>query len=82
MNLLTAKVSSVHNGTLKQNSTPELMIESIPSMIAYLSRLTLLQPGDVILTGAPAGVDVFRRGDMIDCSVEGIGTLSNPVAAE
>jgi 2-keto-4-pentenoate hydratase/2-oxohepta-3-ene-1,7-dioic acid hydratase in catechol pathway len=77
---LIAKVSSLHNGVKKQDSPTTLMIETIPSMIAYLSNLMPLSPGDVILSGAPAGADFFRPGDTIDCVVEGIGTLSNTVA--
>jgi 2-keto-4-pentenoate hydratase/2-oxohepta-3-ene-1,7-dioic acid hydratase in catechol pathway len=41
--------------------------------------MTLL-PGDIILTGSPAGISVIKAGDIIECEVEGIGILSNPVA--
>ncbi len=82
LNPLQAIVRSTHNGVLKQDSPTSLMIETVPSMIAYLTKLMPLSPGDVILSGAPAGADLFRRGDEIACSVEGIGTLRNPVASE
>ncbi|MDB5084389.1 MAG: ureidoglycolate lyase [Bacilli bacterium] len=74
-----AVVRSGLNEKRKQDSPTSLMIVSIPHIISYLSQLMLLQPGDVLLSGAPAGADFLRRGDTIECSVEGIGKLRNRV---
>jgi 2-keto-4-pentenoate hydratase/2-oxohepta-3-ene-1,7-dioic acid hydratase in catechol pathway len=58
------------------------MIFSVPKLIAFISRVMTLDPGDVIITGTPAGVGPMKPGDTIEVEVEGIGVLRNPVAAE
>ncbi len=73
------RVQSLLNGSLKQDSGLDLMIVTIPHMISCLSRFMTLMPGDVILTGAPAGAEWIRRGDTIECRIDGIGTLRNSV---
>mmetsp|Transcript_80176 Transcript_80176/g.232796 ORF Transcript_80176/g.232796 Transcript_80176/m.232796 type:complete len:230 (-) Transcript_80176:109-798(-) len=77
------------NGQVVQKSNTRDMIFSVKQIIAFLSQGTTLQPGTVILTGTPEGVGVARKpplylkpGDTISCHVEGIGELTNPVAAE
>ena len=50
-------------------------------MVAWISNVMTLLPGDVILTGTPAGVGPIVNGDVIDVTIQGIGTLSNPVVA-
>lgn len=72
-------VKAIHNGEEKQNSPTELMIVSIQNMIACLSRVMTLKPGDVILTGSPAGADFLKEGDVITCEIQEIGKLTNPV---
>lgn len=74
------------NGTLMQESTTDLMIFDIPTVIAYLSQWTELQPGDVIATGTPGGVGTARKppiylqvGDRVDVEISNIGVLSNVV---
>jgi fumarylpyruvate hydrolase len=63
------------NGTVRQHSTVDKMIWNIDEMIEYLSRYFTLQPGDLILTGTPAGVSQLVRGDMIEGRIDGLGTL-------
>ena len=58
---------------------PPQMIHDVPALIAYVSSFMTLLPGDVILTGTPAGVGPMRVGDEVSVSVEGIGTLTNRV---
>jgi 2-keto-4-pentenoate hydratase/2-oxohepta-3-ene-1,7-dioic acid hydratase in catechol pathway len=65
------------------------MVFSVPFLISYISSLATLEPGDVVLTGTPAGIgcnqkpQVFlQAGDQISVQIEGIGTLTNPVGAE
>ncbi|QIZ67614.1 fumarylacetoacetate hydrolase family protein [Geobacillus subterraneus] len=69
------------NGEEKQNSPTELMIISISKMISYLSYVMTLQPGDVILTGSPVGAEFVGPGTVIECEVDGIGTLRNTFVA-
>jgi fumarylpyruvate hydrolase len=63
------------NGTVRQSSDIAKMIWNIPETIAYLSRLVALQPGDLIMTGTPEGVAACIRGDVLEGSVAGIGTV-------
>nr|WP_244422735.1 fumarylacetoacetate hydrolase family protein [Liberibacter crescens] len=64
------------NGERKQDSDIERMIVKTPEIIARLSELFILAPGDVILTGTPSGVGSVKRGDHITCGIEGVATLS------
>jgi 2-keto-4-pentenoate hydratase/2-oxohepta-3-ene-1,7-dioic acid hydratase in catechol pathway len=75
---LTASV----NGVIKQDSRTSLMIHDLPSLIAYMSAVMTLLPGDVILTGTPAGVGPIVAGDTVSIGIEGIGVLTNPVRAK
>ena len=56
------------------------MIFTVPELVAYISSYTTLLPGDVILTGTPSGVGPMLPGQVVSIEVEGVGTLSNPVA--
>jgi 2-keto-4-pentenoate hydratase/2-oxohepta-3-ene-1,7-dioic acid hydratase in catechol pathway len=74
------------NGAIKQDDTAGDMIFSVAEQIAIASRIMQLDPGDVLLTGTPAGVGVPRGeflavGDRMDASISGIGTLSVAVQA-
>jgi 2-keto-4-pentenoate hydratase/2-oxohepta-3-ene-1,7-dioic acid hydratase in catechol pathway len=65
----------------------EDLIFSFGQLIAYISKIFHLRPGDVILTGSPAGIGALskrwlRPGDRVDVTVSAVGTLSNPVVAE
>lgn len=64
------------NGELRQNGDLNQMIWKVPEMIAYLSGLFTLRPGDVIMSGTPAGVGAIVRGDVLEGGVDGVGTLS------
>jgi 2-keto-4-pentenoate hydratase/2-oxohepta-3-ene-1,7-dioic acid hydratase in catechol pathway len=75
----TAQIQATVNGTLKQDSSIERIITPVDHIIAYISRFMTLQPGDVILTGTPAGAELVGDGDVIGCFIEGIGHLRNPV---
>ncbi|MEA2306954.1 MAG: hypothetical protein QOH43_4234 [Solirubrobacteraceae bacterium] len=77
------------NGQVLQDSSTARMIFSVAEIIAYVSRVITLEPGDLIATGTPAGVGVFRDpkvllkdGDEVTVEVEGLGTLTNPVQEE
>ena len=70
------------NGTVRQSSSTNMMIYSIPRIIAHISRFMTLEPGDLILTGTPSGIAPVQPGDVMTVEVEGLGTLSNPVVRE
>ena len=77
------------DGRLMQSGSTADLIFDIPSIIAYISRDITLWPGDIISTGTPSGVGIFRDppitledGNVVECSIEGIGTLNNRVTAQ
>ncbi|NMC52393.1 MAG: fumarylacetoacetate hydrolase family protein [Chloroflexi bacterium] len=73
--LITCRV----NEELRQMSSTREMIFTISQLIAFVSSIMTLEPGDLLLTGTPAGVGPLQPGDMVDISIEGIGSLRNPV---
>jgi 2-keto-4-pentenoate hydratase/2-oxohepta-3-ene-1,7-dioic acid hydratase in catechol pathway len=73
-------IESRINGEIRQNVAITEMVHKIPTIISYVSKNMTLLPGDIILTGSPAGISAINAGDMIECEIEGIGILSNPVA--
>ena len=82
-------IRCVLNGETMQDSSTSRMIFSVAEVIAYASRTITLEPGDLIATGTPAGVGVFRDpkvllkdGDEVSIEIDGLGTLTNPVEKE
>jgi 2-keto-4-pentenoate hydratase/2-oxohepta-3-ene-1,7-dioic acid hydratase in catechol pathway len=73
------KVQTYLNGDLVQDGSTKDMIHDIPALIAYISSVMTLLPGDVILTGTPEGVGPMQVGDDIEISIEGLGSLNNTV---
>ena len=74
------------SGEVLQSSNTSQLVFSVPYLIAWISQGCTLEPGDVILTGTPAGVGAARKpprwlvdGDVVEITIEGIGTLRNPV---
>lgn len=83
------KLETRLNGEVMQSSHTGHMIFSIQKLIAYASTIFTLVPGDVLITGTPAGVGWSRKpprfmkpGDTVEVEIEGIGVLSNPVVAQ
>ncbi|MEM1385665.1 MAG: fumarylacetoacetate hydrolase family protein [Pseudomonadota bacterium] len=72
----TGAVTLSVNGDLRQSGNLDQMIWKVPEMIAYLSEYFMLAPGDVIMTGTPAGVAAVARGDVLEGRIEGVGSLS------
>ena len=77
------------NGEVRQDGGTDLMIFSIPYVIAHISKFTWLQPGDIIATGSPGGSAVemkppkwMKVGDALEVDISGVGTLRNTVVAE
>ncbi|WP_343601192.1 fumarylacetoacetate hydrolase family protein [Mycobacterium sp.] len=67
------------NGEVKQCSRTSLMIHDVGTIVQWISAVMTLLPGDLILTGTPAGVGPIEDGDTVSVTVDGIGTLTNPV---
>ncbi len=67
------------NAEVKQDVRTSKLIFDVPTLVAYISAAFTLLPGDVILTGTPAGVGPIVAGDLVEVTVEGIGTLDNRV---
>jgi 2-keto-4-pentenoate hydratase/2-oxohepta-3-ene-1,7-dioic acid hydratase in catechol pathway len=67
------------NGETRQNSRTSLLLHDVPALVSYVSQVMTLLPGEVLLTGTPAGVGPMEKGDEVSVSIEGIGTLTNPV---
>jgi 2-keto-4-pentenoate hydratase/2-oxohepta-3-ene-1,7-dioic acid hydratase in catechol pathway len=82
-------ISSTLNGTVMQSSRTSLMLVDVPSAVEFFSSFTRLVPGDVIATGTPGGVGFARTppvwmhpGDVIEVTVEQVGTIRNRIVAE
>ncbi|MCC6260182.1 MAG: fumarylacetoacetate hydrolase family protein [Anaerolineales bacterium] len=69
------------NGQMRQMASTRDMLFSVSTLIAYISSIMTLEPGDLIFTGTPAGVGTLKIGDVVDVEIEGLGKLSNPVKA-
>jgi 2-keto-4-pentenoate hydratase/2-oxohepta-3-ene-1,7-dioic acid hydratase in catechol pathway len=67
------------NSSVRQSGNTRDFIFPLDAIIRYISRVMTLVPGDLILTGTPAGVGPLKPGDTVEVTIEGIGTLSNPV---
>lgn len=72
---ITARV----NGEVRQDGTTADLLVDVANLVSYISEVFTLLPGDVILTGTPAGVGPIVHGDVVECEIEGIGVLRNPV---
>ncbi|HLS26662.1 MAG TPA: fumarylacetoacetate hydrolase family protein [Beutenbergiaceae bacterium] len=73
------RVQARVDGEVRQDGSTAQMVHSVPELIAYASSLFTLLPGDVLLTGTPAGVGRIEAGQRVEVEIEGIGTLGNPV---
>ena len=69
------------DGETVQDSRTSLLIHDVVTLVSYVSSVFTLLPGDVILTGTPAGVGRIVAGQRVEVEIEGIGTLSNPVVS-
>jgi 2-keto-4-pentenoate hydratase/2-oxohepta-3-ene-1,7-dioic acid hydratase in catechol pathway len=76
------RIAASVNGELRQEGSTSDMIFGPHELVAFVSRVMTLLPGDVILTGTPAGVGPMEPGDRVDIEIEGIGVLSNKVVGK
>ena len=73
------RVEGIVNGTVRQNSSTKELIFTIPTVIAFISAIMTLLPGDIIATGTPSGIGPLNAGDTVTIRVEGVGELTNTV---
>jgi len=74
-----AAIRLTQNGVLRQNSNTADMIFPIRDLVAFISEIMTLEPGDLIITGTPEGVGPMKAGDVVEVEIEGIGRLRNQV---
>ena len=67
------------NGQERQNGNTSLLIHKLPKLLSFITEAITLLPGDLVLTGTPAGVGAMQRGDVVEVEIEGIGILRNQV---
>ncbi|OGO66885.1 MAG: 2-hydroxyhepta-2,4-diene-1,7-dioate isomerase [Chloroflexi bacterium RBG_19FT_COMBO_56_12] len=70
------------NGEMRQMASTRDMVFGVRQLIAFASSVMTLEPGDLLLTGTPAGVGLLQAGDVVEVTIEGLGTLRNSVTAE
>jgi 2-keto-4-pentenoate hydratase/2-oxohepta-3-ene-1,7-dioic acid hydratase in catechol pathway len=75
------EITTTVNGEVRQRGRTSQLIFDVPTLIAYITSVMTLLPGDVVLTGTPAGVGPMHPGDDVAVTVQGIGTLSNKVVS-
>lgn len=69
------------NGEVRQQARTAEMVRGVGELLAYISGVMTLEPGDAVFTGTPAGVGPLRDGDVVEVEIDGIGVLRNPVRA-
>jgi 2-keto-4-pentenoate hydratase/2-oxohepta-3-ene-1,7-dioic acid hydratase in catechol pathway len=77
----TLEVFGRVNGTQRQHGKASEMAFEIPFLLAHISQVMTLEPGDIVATGTPAGVGPLRPGDVVEVEIPGVGILRNPVIA-
>src|ERR1700709_1541671 len=73
------EISCTVDGEPRQPGRTSQLLFDIPTLISYISQVMPLLPGDVVLTGTPSGVGPIRPGQRVECTIEALGTLGNPV---
>jgi 2-keto-4-pentenoate hydratase/2-oxohepta-3-ene-1,7-dioic acid hydratase in catechol pathway len=74
------EITCTVDGELRQSGRTSQLLFTVPTLISHASRVMTLLPGDVLLTGTPSGVGPIKAGQRVECTIEGLGTLGNPVA--
>ena len=81
LDLPDLEVHGLVNGTVRQHSSTRQLIFPVPDLVAFISAVMTLLPGDIISTGTPAGIGPLAAGDTVTVRVSGVGDLVNPVIA-
>ena len=79
--LAALEVSCRVNGVERQRGRAAEMAFAIPALLAFISHVMTLEPGDLVATGTPAGVGPLVDGDVVEVEIPGVGVLRNPVSA-
>jgi 2-keto-4-pentenoate hydratase/2-oxohepta-3-ene-1,7-dioic acid hydratase in catechol pathway len=80
--LSALRVRTLVNGAVRQDGRASDMVFDIPTLVAYISGVMTLEPGDLVLTGTPEGVGTLSEGDVVEVEVVGVSRVSNPVTSE
>jgi 2-keto-4-pentenoate hydratase/2-oxohepta-3-ene-1,7-dioic acid hydratase in catechol pathway len=70
------------NGEIKQSSNTKHLLFKIPDLMEYITSLFTMEPGDIVATGTPSGISPIIPGDLVEATIEKIGTLTNKVVLE
>lgn len=81
VDITDAELRTELDGQVVQHTRTSLLRHDVPALVEWVSRVMTLLPGDVILTGTPAGVGPMTEGQTVSVTVDGIGTLTNPITA-
>ncbi len=76
------KIELKVNGDVKQSSNTKHLLFKIPDLMEYITSLFTMEPGDIVATGTPSGISPILPGDLIEATIENIGTLTNKVILE
>jgi 2-keto-4-pentenoate hydratase/2-oxohepta-3-ene-1,7-dioic acid hydratase in catechol pathway len=80
--LASLRVRTLVNGQVRQEGTAGDMVFDIPTLLSYISGVMTLEPGDIVLTGTPAGVGTLAPGDVVEVEIAGVSRVSNPVTSD
>jgi 2-keto-4-pentenoate hydratase/2-oxohepta-3-ene-1,7-dioic acid hydratase in catechol pathway len=80
--LSALQVRTLVNGEVRQDGRASDMVFDIPALVAYISAVMTLEPGDLVLTGTPEGVGTLAEGDVVEVEVVGVSRVSNQVTSE
>ena len=76
------KIELKLNGEIKQSSNTKYLLFKIPELLEYISQFFTMEHGDIVATGTPSGIGPIKPGDLLEASIEKIGTLTNKVILE
>jgi 2-keto-4-pentenoate hydratase/2-oxohepta-3-ene-1,7-dioic acid hydratase in catechol pathway len=74
------EITCTVDGELRQSGRTDQLLFDVPTLVSHISQVMTLLPGDVVLTGTPAGVGPIRPGQRVECAIEGLGSLVNGVS--
>jgi 2-keto-4-pentenoate hydratase/2-oxohepta-3-ene-1,7-dioic acid hydratase in catechol pathway len=80
--LASLTVTTRVNGEVRQRGHGSEMVFDIPAVLAYISNVMTLEPGDLVLTGTPEGVGTLAPGDVVEVEIAGVSRVSNPVTSD
>jgi 2-keto-4-pentenoate hydratase/2-oxohepta-3-ene-1,7-dioic acid hydratase in catechol pathway len=82
LDLEALEIRALVNGALRQHGRARDMVFPVPVLLAWISRIMTLEPGDLVATGTPEGVGPLEAGDIVRIEIPGVSAMENPVVAE